>query len=96
MTPLIDADVVSVKARGIHRIEDGAGWLIECLSGVLWITQHADHRDITLAAGASFRLDRPGLAIVYALQPARLRVVRCAAPARRRTALRPLPRKHAA
>jgi hypothetical protein len=96
MNPLIDADMVSVKARDIFRIEDGAGWLIECLSGVLWITQHADHRDITLAAGASFRLDRPGLAIVYALEPARFRVVRCAAPTHRLTALPPMPRKHAA
>jgi Protein of unknown function (DUF2917) len=96
MNPLIDADVVSVKARGIHRIEDGAGCLIECLSGVLWITQRADHRDITLAAGDAFRLDRTGLAIVYALEPARFRVLPSAAPARRGTTLRPLPNKQAA
>jgi hypothetical protein len=72
MTP----QVVALKARGIHRIEDGAGSLIECLSGVLWITQHGDHRDITLVGGEEFRLDRDGVAIVYGLEPARMRISR--------------------
>jgi DUF2917 family protein len=74
MLPLIDPGSIALAARSMHRIEDGAGLLIECLSGALWITQHGDHRDVTLERGQAFRLDRDGLAIVYALQPARFRV----------------------
>ena len=74
MLPVINAGEISLKARSIYRIEDGAGALIECLSGVLWITQNGDHRDITLEDGQRFWLDRDGLAIVYGLEAARFRV----------------------
>jgi hypothetical protein len=74
MLALIEAGEISLKARAIHRIEDGAGTLIECLSGVLWITQNGDHRDITLEPGQRFWLDRAGRAVVYGLEPARFRV----------------------
>jgi hypothetical protein len=74
MLSVVDAGEISLKARSIHRIENGAGTLIECLSGVLWITQNGDHRDITLERGQRFWLDRGGLAIVYGLEPARFRV----------------------
>ena len=74
MLPGITAGEIALKARGIHRIEDGAGTLIECLSGVLWITQNGDHRDITLERGQRFWLDRDGLAIVYGLEQARFRL----------------------
>ena len=71
---MVDAGEISLRARGVHRIEDGAGSLIECLSGVLWITQNGDQRDITLERGQRFWLDRDGLAIVYGLEAARFRI----------------------
>jgi Protein of unknown function (DUF2917) len=74
MQPVIDAREIALGTRGVHRIEDGAGTLIECLSGVLWITQNGDHRDITLEGGQRFWLDRDGLAIVYGLEAARFRL----------------------
>jgi hypothetical protein len=74
MLPVVNPGLITVAARGIYRIEDGAGRLIECLSGALWITQYGDHRDVTLEPGQSFRLDRDGLAIVYGLEAARFRV----------------------
>lgn len=74
MLAVVDAGEISLRARGVHRIEDGAGSLIECLSGVLWITQNGDHRDITLERGQRFWLDRDGLAIVYGLEAARFRI----------------------
>lgn len=74
MLPEVDAGEISLRARGVHRIEDGAGSLIECLSGVLWITQSGDHRDTTLERGQRFGLDRDGLAIVYGLEAARFRI----------------------
>jgi hypothetical protein len=79
MLEVIDAGEIALKARGIRRIADGAGTLIECLSGVLWITQNGDHRDITLERGQRFRLDRDGLAIVYGLEAARFRIEQPAA-----------------
>ncbi|MGE5116121.1 MAG: DUF2917 domain-containing protein [Betaproteobacteria bacterium] len=51
---------------------DRAGDRIECAAGVLWITQDRDPRDIVLTPGRSFRLDRAGRAVVYALEDARL------------------------
>jgi hypothetical protein len=74
MLAVVDAGEISLRARGVHRIEDGAGSLIECLSGVLWITQNGDQRDITLERGQRFWLDRDGLAIVYGLEAARFRI----------------------
>ena len=74
MLALVEAGEITLKARTIHRIENGAGTLIECLSGVLWITQSGDHRDITLEPGPRFWLDRDGLAVVYGLEPARFRI----------------------
>ena len=63
-------DLIPVKARGIHRILNGAGLTVECVRGALWITQAGDERDVTLQAGEHFRLDRDGLAVVYGLEPA--------------------------
>src|SRR5262245_23510530 len=74
MLPQIDQGPIALAARSIHRIHDGSGLLIECLSGALWITQHGDHRDVILERGQSFRLDRDGLAVVYALEAGRFRV----------------------
>ena len=47
---------------------------VECLAGSLWITQDGDPRDILLAAGECFTLDRRGVALVTAMHDARLRL----------------------
>ena len=49
------------------RIRSGIGKGVAVFSGSAWITQHEDPRDVLLGAGESFVLDRPGLAIVQAL-----------------------------
>jgi hypothetical protein len=61
------------------RIVDGKGLLVEATAGLLWITQERDLRDIIVAAGQSFRLDRNGVALVYTLGPSGVAV--CAPPA---------------
>lgn len=60
-------------------IRDGVGIELRVLSGVVWLTQDRDARDFVLAANESFRLDRPGLALVHSFGPSRIRL----APARR-------------
>jgi hypothetical protein len=47
-------------------VNDGQGFRVECLEGSVWITQSNDPRDIVIAAGQSFVLDKPGLALVCA------------------------------
>src|SRR5262245_2730326 len=94
MLPGINPGLITLSARGIYRIEDGAGLLIECLSGALWITQAGDHRDITLERGQSFDLHRGGMAIVYGLGAARFRVEPAPPEGQRR--IEPAPEQRAA
>ena len=55
-----------LAAREVIDIHDGAGLVVTCVSGALWITQADDPEDIVLKRGQSFTLDRPGLALVSA------------------------------
>jgi hypothetical protein len=61
---------IALKARTLHRIVDGAGLTILCLKGAIWVTQQNDRCDTVLRAGETFTLDRPGLAVLYALNSA--------------------------
>jgi hypothetical protein len=70
MKPPPDARPVRLPARAIRRIEDGEGLEVTTLSGTVWITQARDARDVILARGQSFILDRKGCAVVYALRHA--------------------------
>jgi hypothetical protein len=54
------------------RITESRGLLVQVAQGKVWLTEEGDHRDILLAPGQSFRLEREGLALVYALEPAAL------------------------
>ena len=47
-------------------IDHGEGSRVNCIEGALWITQSNDPRDVVIAQGESFVLDRPGLALVCA------------------------------
>jgi hypothetical protein len=68
------------------RLRDERGRGIAVISGSVWLTQDADDRDILLGPGQSFVLDRPGLAIVQALQDTGLMVFDARAPQPRRSA----------
>ena len=61
---------VAMKARATQQLHDRTGDRVVCLDGQVWITQHNDTRDIVLEPGQCFELDRPGLALVFALQDA--------------------------
>ena len=47
---------------------------IECLDGLLWVTQSGDARDLFVASGGALRLSPGDLTLVTALKPAALRV----------------------
>ena len=70
MRPLLDIRPVELPSRAVHRISDGKGLQITALSGVVWVTQADDNRDIILARGQSFIIDRDGLTVVFALRDA--------------------------
>ena len=70
MKPVLDIKPVRVGARSVHRIDDGKGLQVTVLGGVVWLTQAKDARDVILAAGQSFVLDRNGCAVAYALKEA--------------------------
>jgi hypothetical protein len=66
----LDLEPIALEARTVHRIDNGKGTKVTCVTGVVWITQEHDSRDIILAAGQSMVLDRRGLAVVFAFKDA--------------------------
>jgi DUF2917 family protein len=70
MRPAGDGKSVRLPARAVHRIEDGRGLQVTAVGSTIWITQAKDPRDVILARGQSFVLDRRGRAVVYALKDA--------------------------
>ena len=61
-----------LDAQAVMRVFDGQGRGLAVLDGMVWVTQDGDPRDIFVGSGESFTFDRPGLAIVQALEPTHL------------------------
>jgi len=60
----------------LHKLRDGRGTLLQCLSGTLWLTQEDDLRDIVLEAGDAAPIVHDGLSIVSALSDASFLLLR--------------------
>jgi len=58
---------VRLQRGQILRVVDAAGASIEARAGTVWITEDGQRRDIILEPGGSYRLRRPGVAIVNAV-----------------------------
>jgi len=67
--------------HGLARLPDASSTRIVCETGTVWITIDNDPRDIVLARGQSFLVDRRAGVLVYALEDACVRVIERAAPA---------------
>ena len=77
-----DASRLALTAGQTATLRDAQGARIECLSGLLWITQEGDTRDAVLGPGEDLKLDRAGATLVHAFKPSLALVVesRPAAP----------------
>jgi DUF2917 family protein len=64
---------ISLEPEQTLRIESHREVEIGCLSGLVWITQPGDPRDLFVAAGQSVQVAPSGLTLVTAIQPALLR-----------------------
>ncbi len=65
---------LSLAAEQSLRIESRNDVEIECLDGLLWVTQPGDVRDLFVAPGAPLRLSPSGLTLVTAMRSALLQV----------------------
>ena len=73
---------VEVPAQGTVSLHDGVNRRVTCLSGLVWLTMEDDQRDVVWSSGASFIIDRAGLALLTAQQPSTIEVSAQPEPAR--------------
>ena len=67
--------MIALEREASLRVEPGTRVEITCLSGVLWVTQEGDSRDLFLARGASLELLPRGVTLVTALESSTVRVL---------------------
>ena len=66
--------MIFLEAFKAMRIEAALGARISCRSGVLWVTQEGDLRDLIVAPGESLEV-RGGVTVAVALEPTVMTVV---------------------
>ena len=59
-----------LESHQVVGLLDAAGARVQVRRGRLWITQDRDGRDLLVDAGKEFTLDRPGLALIHAIETA--------------------------
>jgi hypothetical protein len=67
--------MIALEREASLRVEPGTRVEVACLSGVVWITQQGDLRDLFLAAGESLALLPRGRTLVTALEASMVRIV---------------------
>lgn len=73
----------ALRRGALHRIDDGRGLAVQCLSGRLWLTQEGELRDVVLEPGELAPIERDGLSIVAALRDSSFVLLAAADPAPR-------------
>jgi hypothetical protein len=66
-----------LSARESLVLDSAEGTIISVESGCLWLTMENDTRDIVLAPGMRFEIDRSGRTIVAAEEDTRFRLLAC-------------------
>jgi hypothetical protein len=66
--------------RGSLVLDGAKGTVIAVDSGCLWVTLERDPRDIVLAGGMRFEIDRRGRTVIVAEEDSRVRVTRPLTP----------------
>lgn len=67
--------MIALERETSLRVEPGTSVEITCLSGVVWVTQEGDSRDLFLARGEWLDLLPRGVALVTALEASTVRVL---------------------
>jgi hypothetical protein len=70
----LGTSILSLPRDGLVAVRDAKGTRVTCVSGALWITEDHRESDVILEAGEAFTIDRSGLTLIMALQPASLRL----------------------
>jgi hypothetical protein len=65
----LNQDRLCLQPNQLVKVRGGIGHSVVCHRGSVWLTQQDDPRDIVLAAGEAFTLDRGGVALLQALGP---------------------------
>lgn len=64
--------VIALDAAHATHVNNALGWTVRALEGSVWITQDGDIRDVVIAAGESFVLDRGTPVLLSAFGQARI------------------------
>jgi hypothetical protein len=77
--------LVRLPSQALWKLDlsASAAVIVECLSGLAWITVEGKSRDVILPAGERSTISGPGLLLASGLQSALVRVVPAASVARR-------------
>jgi hypothetical protein len=70
-----EGDVALDAGRGL-TLDDAAGVEVRCIDGRVWLTMEGDSRDVVLARGEAYTIERNGLTLVSTADPSTLQVRR--------------------
>ncbi|AGC48943.1 hypothetical protein MYSTI_07671 [Myxococcus stipitatus DSM 14675] len=59
-----------------RHLDGSEGLSLTCTEGQLWLTFESDPRDYILEPGSTLRLAKPGLVVVQATRPSRMRLAK--------------------
>jgi hypothetical protein len=75
METSLSHSLVRLGAEEMLSVDAARGRSVVVFHGKVWITQHSDRRDHVVSTGESFVFDRPGHALIEALEPTSLVVL---------------------